>query len=243
MITMNNLKPEEKLKVDIAKVPKHVAIIMDGNGRWARKKGLPRLVGHRKGAENITNIVSAADDIGLKFLTLFTFSIENWRRPKAEVDGLMDLFEQVLEEKLSELMENNVRLKLIGNIGAIRESTRKQFEEAMKKTGSNTGLILTIALNYSGRDDIARAVMKMQADNVSNPDEDKISSYLDTAGMPDPELLIRTSGEARISNFLLWQIAYSEVYFCDVLWPDFKGEHLNEAIKDYQKRERRFGGL
>jgi len=226
-----------------AGVPKHVAIIMDGNGRWAKKRGLPRLAGHRKGAENITNIVRAADDLGLSYLTLFTFSIENWRRPKAEVNGLMDLFEQVLDEKLPELMENNVRLNLIGNIDAIRKSTRNRFEEAVKKTDPNTGLILTIALNYSGRDDIARAVKKMLADNLGDLSEDKISDYLDTAGMPDPELLIRTSGEARISNFLLWQIAYSEVYFCDVLWPDFKGEHLYEAINDFQKRERRFGGL
>ena len=242
---MTDLKAFKKLelKINTAKVPKHVAIIMDGNGRWAKKRGLPRLAGHRQGAENITNVVRAADEIGLKFLTLFTFSVENWRRPETEVNGLMDLFEQVLEEKLPELMEKGVKLKLIGNIDIVRKSTRKQFQEAINKTSTNSGLVLTIALNYSGRDDIARAFKKILAENVNDLDEEMISDYLDTAGMPDPELLIRTSGEARISNFLLWQIAYSEVYFTEVLWPDFKGEHLYEAIEDFQRRERRFGGL
>lgn len=229
--------------IDKNRIPKHIAIIMDGNGRWARMRNLPRIAGHRKGAENITNIVRAANDIGVKFLTLYTFSVENWRRPQAEVNGLMDLFEEVLTQKLPELIGNNVRLNLIGNLEAIRTSTREKFTEAVRKTKNGTGLVLTIALNYSGRDDIKRAINKIIKKGEKQVSEEMINESLDTAGLPDPELLIRTSGEVRISNFLLWQIAYSEVYFSKTLWPDFHAEHLYEAIEDFQKRERRFGGL
>jgi undecaprenyl diphosphate synthase len=225
------------------RVPEHIAIIMDGNGRWAKKRRLPRLAGHRQGAENVTNIVKAAHDAGVRYLTLYTFSTENWRRPKTEVNSLMDLFEQVLSKKLPELMENNVKLNIIGDMSAVRKSTSKKFDDALSKTAKNTGLILTIALNYSGRNEIVRAIKRLMADGLKEVDEDAIRRYLDTSTMPDPELLIRTSGEVRVSNFLLWQIAYSEIYFTDVLWPDFEREHLYEAIGDFQRRERRFGGL
>lgn len=231
------------VKIESSKAPKHIAIIMDGNGRWAKTRNLPRIAGHQRGAENVTNIVRAASDVGVKYLTLFTFSVENWRRPKDEVNSLMDLFEDVLAQKLPELIENNVSLNLIGDLEAIRASTKDKFLEAIEKTKNSTGLVLTIALNYSGRDDITRAVEKIIKKGEEEVTEEKISKNLDTAGLPDPELLIRTSGEIRISNFLLWQIAYSEVYFSKVLWPDFSPEHLYEAINDFQKRERRFGGL
>ncbi len=224
-------------------VPTHIAIIMDGNGRWAKKRHLPRIAGHKKGAQNVTSIVKAANDIGVKYLTLYTFSTENWRRPEKEVSALMDLFEKVLMDKLPELIENGVRLNLIGDLSAIRETTRTKFQKAISKTDNNDRLVLTIALNYSGRDEITRAVNKIIKAGHKEASEDIISRSLDTADMPDPELLIRTSGEIRISNFLLWQIAYSEVYFTETLWPDFGVNDLNDAIRDYQQRERRFGGL
>ncbi len=231
------------LNIDTSKVPKHVAVIMDGNGRWAKKRKLPRIAGHRKGAKNVTNIVEAAGEIGVKFMTIYTFSIENWNRPKKEIDSLMNLFEEVLTAKLPQLMKKSVRLNLIGDLSSIRETTRKKFNDAVEKTSKNDGLVLTVALNYGGRDEITRAINKMLKNGVGQVDEETVSKYLDTNNLPDPELVIRTSGESRISNFLLWQIAYSEVYITPTLWPDFKPEHLYEAIKDFQKRKRRFGGL
>ncbi len=231
------------LNIDTSKVPKHIAVIMDGNGRWAKKRKLPRIAGHRKGAKNVTNIVEAAGEIGVKFMTIYTFSIENWNRPKKEVDSLMNLFEEVLTAKLPQLMKKSVRLNLIGDLSSIPETTRKKFNDAVDKTSKNDGLVLTVALNYGGRDEITRAINKMLKNGVRQVDEETVSKYLDTNNLPDPELVIRTSGESRISNFLLWQIAYSEVYKTPTLWPDFKPEHLYEAIKDFQKRKRRFGGL
>ncbi len=233
----------QNVDIDSTGVPKHIAIIMDGNGRWAKKRKMPRIAGHRQGAENVSNIVEAASKIGIKYLTLYTFSVENWQRPESEVKSLMDLFEIMLNKKLSLLIKNKVRLNIIGDINAIRKTTREKFLSAIEKTEKNDGLVLTIALNYGGRDDLVRAFNKMLKDGVKKADEETVSKYLDTGEMPDPELLIRTSGEARISNFLLWQIAYSEVYFSKTLWPDFKDEDLYEAIRDFQKRERRFGGL
>ena len=233
----------QNVDIDSTGVPKHIAIIMDGNGRWAKKRKMPRIAGHRQGAENVSNIVEAASKIGIKYLTLYTFSVENWQRPESEVKSLMDLFEIMLNKKLSLLIKNKVRLNIIGDINAIRKTTREKFLSAIEKTEKNDGLVLTIALNYGGRDDLVRAFNKMLKDGVKKADEETVSKYLDTGEMPDPELLIRTSGEARISNFLLWQIAYSEVYFSKTLWPDFKDQDLYEAIRDFQKRERRFGGL
>ncbi len=233
----------QNVDIDSTGVPKHIAIIMDGNGRWAKKRKLPRIAGHRQGAENVSNIVEAASKIRIKYLTLYTFSVENWQRPESEVKSLMDLFEIMLNKKLSLLIKNKVRLNIIGDINAIRKTTREKFLSAIEKTEKNDGLVLTIALNYGGRDDLVRAFNKMLKDGVKKADEETVSKYLDTGEMPDPELLIRTSGEARISNFLLWQIAYSEVYFSKTLWPDFKDQDLYEAIRDFQKRERRFGGL
>lgn len=233
----------ENIDIDSKKIPKHIAIIMDGNGRWAKKLKLPRIAGHKQGAENVSNIVEIAGKIGVKYLTLYTFSVENWRRPESEVNALMDLFEKVLSKKIELLVKNGVRLNIIGDLDAVRKTTREKFLSAIEKTKNNEGLVLTIALNYGGRDDIVRAVNKIIKDGVDKVDEHTMSKNLDTAGLPDPELLIRTSGEARISNFLLWQIAYSEVFFSKTLWPDFKEKDLLEAIGDFQKRERRFGGL
>jgi len=213
------------LNIDTSKVPKHIAVIMDGNGRWAKKRKLPRIAGHRKGAKNVTNIVEAAGEIGVKFMTIYTFSIENWNRPKKEVDSLMNLFEEVLTAKLPQLMKKSVRLNLIGDLSSIPETTRKKFNDAVDKTSKNDGLVLTVALNYGGRDEITRAINKMLKNGVRQVDEETVSKYLDTNNLPDPELVIRTSGESRISNFLLWQIAYSEVYKTPTLWPDFKPEH------------------
>lgn len=235
--------PPRHPSVNKCRIPEHVAIIMDGNGRWAKKRGLPRVMGHKQGAQNVTNIVEAASKLGIKYLTLFTFSVENWRRPQTEINALMNLFEQVLSEKLPGLIKNNVKLNLIGDLSAIRKSTCHKFEEAIQKTSQNSGLILTIALNYSGRDDIIRAINRIISDGIKSVDEETFSSYLDTAKLPDPELIVRTSGEARISNFLLWQIAYSEVYFSETLWPDFTEKDLDDAVKDFQNRDRRFGGV
>lgn len=219
-------------------VPKHVAIIMDGNGRWAKSKHLPRIEGHRRGANNITKIVEAASDIGIKYLTVYAFSVENWQRPKQETDSLMSLFEEVIDRKTKELIKKGVRLNVLGRLEELRESTRNKFEWAKEETAHCEIITLNVAVNYSGRDEIIRSALKARTIN-----EETMSKNLDTADIPDPELLIRTSGEMRISNFLLWQIAYTELYFTDVLWPDFSSADLYEAVIDYQKRERRFGGL
>lgn len=226
-----------KEKINSKDVPSHIAIIMDGNGRWAKSKSLPRLEGHRRGANNITSIVEAASKIGVKYLTVYAFSVENWHRPKSEVSGLMRLFEEVIDNKTKSLVEKGVKLKVIGRWQELQESTRDKFQWAIDQTKDCETITLAVAVNYGARDEILRASEKTAVN------EDEFSKNLDTGDMPDPELLIRTSGERRISNFLLWQLAYTELYFTDVLWPDFKPADLYKAVIDYQKRERRFGGL
>lgn len=228
-------------------IPQHIAIIMDGNGRWAKKKNLPRYAGHRIGIDSVRDIVEASAQIGVRYLTLYTFSTENWKRPKEEVSTLMRLLVRSLKKEIRELHKNNVRLTTIGNTSAMPETVQKELEEAKEKTAGNTGLVLVLALSYSGRWEITEAVRKIaiqvQAGDLK-PEEinDAVfSTSLATAGIPDPDLLIRTSGEIRVSNFLLWQIAYSEIYISDVYWPDFRRDALYEAVASFQKRERRFG--
>ncbi len=243
------MHPEELKSSVIAagKLPEHIAIIMDGNGRWAKKRGLLRTAGHRAGVKTVKKIVRIAGDIGLKYLTLFTFSTENWKRPKNEVSAIMRLLEQTTKRELSELLENNVRLIATGNIENLPPKKREVLLDAIERTKNNTGLILNLALSYSGRAEILQAIKNIASDLSSKkiiPDDindELFSSYLQTNGLPDPDLLIRTSGEMRISNFLLWQTAYTELYVTDVLWPDFNEDDFLKAIADYQRRDRRFG--
>ncbi|RJQ33395.1 MAG: isoprenyl transferase [Actinobacteria bacterium] len=232
-----------KIALNKKDIPSHVAIIMDGNGRWAKKKRLPRIEGHRTGSKKIIRIVRAADQIGIKYLTLFSFSKENWQRPDNEIKGLMDLFEVTIDREIPGLKKNNVVFKVIGDLDSLRKSTRDKFSHAINETKNNNGLNLIIAVNYSGRDELARCLKKIAKQNIEKITEKTIANNLDTALIPDPELLIRTSGELRVSNFLLWQIAYSEIWVTKLLWPDFRPRHLYQAISDYQKRERRFGGV
>lgn len=228
--------------------PKHIAIIMDGNGRWASSKGLPRISGHMEGMKTVERIVQKASDLGISVLTLYAFSTENWKRPKNEVSFLMELFCEYIKKKLKGLIENNVRIRISGEIKSLPEKVQALIEKAKEETKENKGLILNIALNYGGRDEIVRACKKIVERalrgeiKLEQIDEKLFSSFLDTDGLPEPDLLIRTSGETRISNFLLWQIAYTEIWITPVLWPDFGEEHLIMAIEDYQKRKRRFGG-
>lgn len=235
-----------KSKIQKDKLPEHVAIIMDGNGRWAKKLGNIRLFGHNAGVKSVREVTEASAELGIKYLTLYAFSTENWNRPKAEVQGLMTLLAKTLAEELETFARNNVRLRIIGGEG-LPDNVRNALLQAEKNTADNTGLTLVLALSYSSRWELTKAVADiaqkveqgvMKADEIN---QETISQHLSTNFMPDPELLIRTSGEYRISNFLLWQIAYSELYFTDVLWPDFKKEHFYEALVDYQNRERRFG--
>ncbi len=237
------------LKDQITKerLPRHVAMIMDGSGRWAQKKGSERLFGHRNGVESVRQVVEAAGELGIEFLTLYAFSTENWNRPRTEIDGLMSLLTNTIANETSKLNENNVRLLVIGNVADLPKSVQKNLNQSMEITSGNTGLRLVLALSYSGRWEITDAVKRMCKDARSGKldpdsiDSRLVESYLATSLMPDPELLIRTSGERRISNFLLWQLAYTELYFSPVLWPDYRKEHFYEAIIDYQRRERRFG--
>jgi len=222
---------------------------MDGNGRWAKKRGLPRIAGHKAGVKTVKRIVKAAGELNIKFLTLFTFSTENWRRPKKEVSAIMGLLYKTTKKEIDELYQNNVRLITTGRIDGFSPRRKEILEKAMEKTKNNTGLTLNLALNYSGRVEILDAVRKIIKDlKKGKIDEEKIdsklfSSYLYTKDLPDPDLLIRTSGELRLSNFLLWQTSYTELYITDVLWPDFSVSDFHQAILDYQKRERRFGGV
>ena len=228
-------------------MPRHVAIIMDGNGRWAKKQGLARMYGHKQGVETVHRITETAAEMGIQYLTLYTFSTENWNRPKEEVDALMTLLVDTIVKETPTLMKNNVRLLTIGDTNRLPEGAKRKFEQCMEETSGNTGLRLVIALSYSARWEITNAmqtaVRKAQAGALKAEDvnEELVSSLMTTAGMPDPDLLIRTSGELRISNFLLWQLAYSELYFTDCLWPEFTEEEFCKAIVDYQHRERRFG--
>ena len=234
-------------QIDKSRMPRHVAIIMDGNGRWAKKQGLARMYGHKQGVETVHRITETAAEMGIQYLTLYTFSTENWNRPKEEVDALMTLLVDTIAKETPTLMKNNVRLLTIGDTERLPEGAKRKFEQCMEETSGNTGLRLVIALSYSARWEITNAmqaaVRKAQAGALKAEDvnEELVSSLMTTAGMPDPDLLIRTSGELRISNFLLWQLAYSELYFTDCLWPEFTEEEFCKAIVDYQHRERRFG--
>ena len=229
-------------------IPNHVAIILDGNGRWAKKKGMPRTYGHVKGCENLEKICSVAKELGVKYLTVYAFSTENWKRSKEEVDGLMKLFRNYLKKCIKISQKNNMRVKVIGDITAFDSDIQESIEKLEDFSKDFTDLHFQIALNYGSRDEITRAVNRMledqKAGKLETPvSEDTISGYLDTAGIPDPDLMIRTSGELRLSNYLLWQLAYSEFYFTDVPWPDFKKEELVKAIEKYNERDRRYGGV
>lgn len=236
-----------KDKLIAQRLPQHIAIIMDGNGRWAKEKGKDRLFGHYSGVESVRNIVEGCAEIGIKYLTLYAFSTENWDRPKNEVTGLMELLVQTIHEEVPTLNKNNIRLHVIGNTGMMPVSAQNEIQEACEETRANTGLNLIMALSYSSRWEMVDAVKKIGLaikEGVLEPEKitDEIfKQYLCTAAFPDPELMIRTSGEYRISNFLLYQLAYSELYFTDTLWPDFRKENLYEALLSYQNRERRFG--
>lgn len=229
------------------RIPAHVAIIMDGNGRWAKQHGLQRMFGHKQGVKTVHEITTAAAKLGIQYLTLYAFSTENWNRPKEEVDALMALLVETIKQETPTLMNNNVRLMTIGDLSRLPEVTRQKFEQCLEQTSHNTGLNLVLALSYSSRWEITHAMQQAATDvaqgkrDVASIDEQAVSDYMTTAGMPDPDLLIRTSGEYRISNFLLWQLAYAELYFTDKLWPDFCVEDFYAAIVDYQHRERRFG--
>ena len=229
--------------IDPNNLPKHIAITMDGNGRWAKSKGKLRIFGHKNGIKAVKDTVESAAEIGIKFLTLYAFSTENWDRPESEVNALMTLLVSAINKETKTLMDNNIRLESIGNRSELPESCQRELQEAIDKTKNNDGTTLILALSYSSRSEIINAVKQIVNEKVSSEDinEELFSQYLSTKGVPNPELLIRTSGEQRISNFLLWQIAYSELYFTDVLWPDFRREDLFEAIYKYQNRERRFG--
>lgn len=234
-------------KLNQEKLPKHIAIIMDGNGRWAAQYGNDRTFGHEHGVEAVRSVVEGAGEIGIKYLTLYAFSTENWSRPKEEVDALMGLFVQAISEETDELLKNNVRLQAIGDIYSLPKPVQEKFIWSIEKLKSCTGLTLVIAISYSSKWEIIEAVkgiatqVKQGKIDPSEIDSQLFGSYLNTADIPDPELLVRTSGEIRLSNFLLWQIAYSELYFTAKLWPDFRKEDLYEAICEYQNRERRFG--
>jgi undecaprenyl diphosphate synthase len=234
-------------KIDRKKLPRHVAIIMDGNGRWAKEKGEDRLYGHYHGVESVRAVVEGAAQIGIEYLTLYAFSTENWDRPEQEVTGLMELLVSTVRKEVEGLSKNNIRLHMIGDIAMLPENAQKEFAEAQEITAGNTGLNLIMALSYSGRWEILNATKKIATKvkagelNVDAITQETIQQELCTAKFPDPELMIRTSGEQRISNFLLYQLAYSELYFTDVRWPDFRKENLFQAVLEYQNRERRFG--
>lgn len=241
---------DEQLKEQLKKsgeIPKHIAIIMDGNGRWAKKRGLPRVAGHKRGVDTVKEIVEACAEIGVKFLTLYTFSTENWKRPKDEVSTLMRLLLNSLRDRVNELNDNDIRLTTIGNIDALPAAVRKQLEFDIERTKNNKKMVLNLALSYSGRWELLEAIKQITDSAVQGKiksediDENIVSSFLTTKDIPDPDLVIRTSGEFRVSNFLLWQIAYSEFIITETLWPDFSKFDLYDAIKIFQKRERRFG--
>lgn len=227
------------------RIPRHVGIIMDGNGRWAELRGLPRIEGHRQGVERSKEIIEASAEIGLKVLTLYAFSIENWRRPSSEVSTLMKLLETYLKKEVEVITKKGIVFRTIGKTELLPEHIQKVLNEAIIRTSKNKGMVLNLALSYSGRDEILRAVKKVLNEGLKPEEvtEEVFNSYLDTAGLPPPDLIIRTSGEMRISNFLLWQSAYSEFYFTDTLWPDFTKDEFHLAIQEYQQRDRRFGAV
>ncbi|MEP0841655.1 MAG: isoprenyl transferase [Phycisphaerae bacterium] len=243
------LDPQRELGLDRSRLPRHVAIIMDGNGRWARQRGLSRIKGHVEGAAGVRDIITHCARLQLEALTLYSFSAENWKRPKPEVDALMDLYVEYLVKEREEIMENNVRLVQIGRRVGLPEPVLRELDRTRELSAGNTGLTLCLAINYSSRNEIVDAVRRIARRVLAGElapdqiDEQTVSDSLDTAGIPDPDLLIRTAGEMRLSNYLLWQISYAEFYVTDVLWPDFRKEHLNQALRAYAARERRFGGI
>lgn len=236
-----------KNKLNMENIPKHIALIMDGNGRWAKKRFLPRTFGHEKGMERVKEILKAAREINVEYLTVYAFSSENWNRPENEVGFLMKLLSKYIERELEEIHQNNVKLKVLGELDRIPEAVRFKIQDALEKTKNNTGIVFNIALNYGSRQEIIRGIKKLVDEvktnklDIENLDEELFESYLYTENQPDPDLIIRTSGEQRISNFLLYQMAYSEFVFTDTLWPDFGKENFFECIYEYQKRDRRFG--
>lgn len=231
--------------LDLEKIPRHVAIIMDGNGRWAKARGLPRLAGHRAGTENLRTIIRASAKFGIKYLTLYAFSTENWSRPRAEITGLLHILADVIDKELMELHEEGARLIHIGHLDGLPKNLQEKVRHAIELTKDNTRVNIIIAFNYGGRDEIINAIKNIIRDDIDPEDVDEVlvSSYMFTDGLPDPDLVIRTSGELRTSNFLTWQSVYSEWYFPEVYWPDFNEEELRKALEDYSQRERRFGGL
>jgi undecaprenyl diphosphate synthase len=239
--------PDEALarQVNFDRLPAHVAIIMDGNGRWAAQRHLPRVEGHRAGIDSVRDIVETSARLGIRVLTLYAFSMENWKRPRTEVNTLMTLLKRYLRLELATLLTNDIRFRVVGRAHELPADVRSELESAMQQTDGNGGMLFNIALNYGGRAEIVDAARQVLTAGI-NPtelDESRFASFLYTAGQPDPDLLIRTSGEMRVSNFLLWQIAYSEIWVTETLWPDFRRRHLLEAVAAYQKRERRYGGI
>ena len=239
--------PDETLarQVDFERLPAHVAIIMDGNGRWAAQRHLPRVEGHRAGIESVRDVVETSARLGIRVLTLYAFSMENWKRPLTEVNTLMTLLKRYLRLELSTLLKNDIRFHVIGRSDELPRDVRSELDAAMRQTDGNQGMLFNIALNYGGRAEIVDAARRLLAAGIrpDDLDERRFGEFLYTAGQPDPDLLIRTSGEMRVSNFLLWQIAYSEIWVTETLWPDFRRRHLLEAVVAYQKRDRRYGGI
>jgi undecaprenyl diphosphate synthase len=239
--------PEEELarQINFQRLPAHVAVIMDGNGRWAAQRHLPRVEGHRAGIESVREVVEGSARLGIQVLTLYAFSVENWKRPATEVSTLMMLLKRYLRSELNTLLRNDIRFRVIGRSEDLARDVQRELSDAEDKTRLNRGMLFNIALNYGGRAEIVEAAKRLIVEGVpaDELDEQKFGSYLYTGGQPDPDLLIRTSGEMRVSNFLLWQIAYAEIWVTDTLWPDFRKRHLLEAILAYQKRERRYGGI
>lgn len=227
--------------MDPRNIPPHIAIIMDGNGRWAKERGLPRIAGHREGAESLRAVLKACAEFGVKYLTVYAFSTENWRRPKEEVEFLMNLFSETIDREMDELMVNRVKLNFLGRLSEFSPELQKKMKDAMEKTKGNDRITLNVMVNYGGRAELVDAVNRLLNEGHKIVDEDLIGEHLYTKGIPDPDLLIRTASEMRVSNYLLWQIAYSEIYVTPVLWPDFRKEQLKEAIQAYQKRVRKFG--
>ncbi|MGL5647154.1 MAG: isoprenyl transferase [Clostridium sp.] len=240
---------EEDISIDMENIPQHIAIIMDGNGRWAKKRKLPRTMGHKAGVETIRRILKEADRLGIRYMTLYAFSTENWKRPKEEVGALMKLLVQYLRQEINELHKKGVKINVLGDISMLPKECVEEIEKSIERTKDNTGITMNIALNYGGRNEIIRGIKEIAKEiqdgkiEVSDINEDMFENYLYTKGVPDPDIIIRPSGEQRLSNFLLWQCAYSEFWYSNICWPDFKEKDLHQAIYDFQRRDRRFGGI
>ena len=238
-----------EISLDMDRIPKHIALIMDGNGRWAVSRNLPRTMGHKAGVETLRRIIVEGNKLGIKYMTFYAFSTENWKRPKDEVNAIMKLLVQYLKQEIKELNRNNVKINVLGDLSKLPLDCYNEVNKAIEVTKNNTGIVMNVALNYGGRDEIVYAIKGILRDekegkiNVDNIDVNVVNNYLYTAGIPDPDIIIRPSGEQRLSNFLLWQCAYSEFWYSDINWPDFQPEDLRKAIYDYQQRNRRFGGI